>query len=345
MPHELTWGFNWNNNVDGGNVPTTTKNAIIALKEAFTADLENHAGTAGAFTSGKWTVVSSCDGVTADATDRWVDNSDIVFNTPGSAHSWILLSKAGYPTAGVTTYVIIDCRDVSPWTDVSVIWSTAAPTGGTTTNCPTTNATYTYDDLLARYLCHYNGSNVTYAHASRSEDGDVFFSTWRQGYAYPWYALITAKLDTPRSEGVDPWPMWLVHSEHFGGVGALDMRLGAYAVSYYLNTKAFWSSGIKSGTYGFYTYPCGLRSYSGWLGDMFDINGDDLDGTYPRMPLFVASSYPGYKSLRGRVRDFWDGPSSTASPPALGTVTPNVGTPEFCLYGDIWVPCNQAPTV
>ena len=344
MPsYELSWGFDWNNNIDGGDTATTTKNAIIALKSAFTADLEDHAGTPAAFTSGKWAVVSSCDGVTADGTDRWVDNTDIVFNTPGSAHSWIQFSKANYPTTGVTTYVIIDCRDGSPYTDVSVIWSTVAPTGGSVTDCPTTNATYTYDDMLARYIAAWSPTNVSYAHASRSARGDVFFGTWRQGYGYPWYSLLTLQLDTPRVS--DPWPLYIAHSEYFGGVGALATTTGGIGLSSYTNGKTFWTSGQKNATYGFYSYPCTPQSSAGGYAQaIIDVNGDDIDGKYPQLPIFIASMYSGFYSVRGRLVDFWSGPHGTPAP-VLGTVTPAAGTPEYCLWGHVWVPCNQAPLV
>lgn len=49
-----------------------------------------------------WTVIGSSDGVNAsmDGTDRWVDIADIVADTPGNPHSWIVLEQPGIQLAG-----------------------------------------------------------------------------------------------------------------------------------------------------------------------------------------------------------------------------------------------------
>lgn len=345
MAYERNWGFAWNTNCDGGDVATTTKNAIIALKEAFTADLEDAAGTPGNFTSGKWTVQRSSDGTTADATDRWVDNTDITFDTAGNNHSWIWLSKADFPTVGVTTHVIIDCVDTTN-TDVTVHWSSATPTdNGSVTNSPTLTAGTAYTDLAARQIASYLGTNVTYSHASRSDNGDVFFGTWRQGHPRPWYGLLTNKLDpSPRSIAIDPWPMFIYHGEYDSTQGTFDLD-SSQGLDSWANAKSFWHDGTKHTLYGFYTKLARLHNASAWVGADFDTNGDDIDGKWPRLPLYCVTNYTAYKSFRGRVVDLWDGPRAGSSSPPLGTVTPATGTVEYCLFGDIWVPANQAPVI
>jgi len=56
-----------------------------------------------------WTVTQSCDGTTADATDRWNAVSDINYAAAPAAHSWIVLrSPLDYPSAGNYIYFAID---------------------------------------------------------------------------------------------------------------------------------------------------------------------------------------------------------------------------------------------
>lgn len=65
------------------------KEASIATEAAVLFELKNLLVGDGATTfTTPWTTIASSDGVTADATDRWLDSGDIVFENPGVAHSW-----------------------------------------------------------------------------------------------------------------------------------------------------------------------------------------------------------------------------------------------------------------
>jgi hypothetical protein len=60
-----------------------------------------------------WTVLASSDSVAADTTDRWLAISDIVWETSGVAHSWILFEFRDYVTAGVDLQLLIDCSQIN----------------------------------------------------------------------------------------------------------------------------------------------------------------------------------------------------------------------------------------
>jgi hypothetical protein len=115
-----------------------------------------------------WSVDYSCDSVAAgtkgDAVDRWDSDSDCVFNTPGSAHSWKVL-KPNSAIAGASANLLIDLDTSSgSGANASVFVSFSGFTGGSTTARPTAsdefeitvgtahlhtvNGTYTYHVMV-----------------------------------------------------------------------------------------------------------------------------------------------------------------------------------------------------
>jgi len=87
---------------------------------------------------GAWTVVGSSDSSSANltGTDLWVDKDDLVWDTAGNAHSWMVLRN----TAIATNFEI--CIDLSQaasdFDNLTFVYShTAGFTGGTITARPT----------------------------------------------------------------------------------------------------------------------------------------------------------------------------------------------------------------
>ena len=88
--------------------------------------------------AGAWTVVNSSPGDgTVGAGDNIVDLTDIVFDSPGSNHTWAEYSQAGL-IPGQTTHMVFDLADTTPFNSATVVLMPAAPTvPGTATNRPT----------------------------------------------------------------------------------------------------------------------------------------------------------------------------------------------------------------
>lgn len=100
-------------------------------------------------------VVASSNGVTADASDNWDTQADIVYDAAGSAHSWIHLRLTDFFGSGDHLHMLYDCRDNSSTGELAYVsWVRGATgfSGGTITNAPT-NAEGT-DELITR-----DGSN------------------------------------------------------------------------------------------------------------------------------------------------------------------------------------------
>jgi hypothetical protein len=92
-----------------------------------------------------WTVRGSSNGVTAgmDATDRWAADSDVVWNSATSAHSWIVLRQSGL---GTNIDLLISCSTQNQgnnplYLTVLVAVDGVGFTGGSTTADPTATTT------------------------------------------------------------------------------------------------------------------------------------------------------------------------------------------------------------
>jgi len=127
----------------------------------------NFKDTLKSFPLSPWVVDYSCDssvaGTPSDGVDRWSVFSDIVGNTSGNAHSWIVLTQAGMN--GLQICIDFDNGDLSNW---SIIMSVNGDfSGGTTLNRPTSS-----DDIVCVSI---NDSGIetsdTYLHAMMSDDG------------------------------------------------------------------------------------------------------------------------------------------------------------------------------
>lgn len=133
-----------------GSSTATNKTMSVALKNAMLA--------------GGGTMVASCDGVTAgtigDGVDRIVDATDIIGNTPGSAHSWWLIFFGA-----ALGWLLVDKDSTSDGGGApgSVYWSPAAGfTGGSTTARPTatdeqeiTNSTNLFTTSNGTFTYHW----------------------------------------------------------------------------------------------------------------------------------------------------------------------------------------------
>lgn len=88
-----TWRFVPNVLVSEVDDLTMRAELMFQIKRRLTG---NSAGDWTTPPSAFWVVVSSSDSVTADATDRWLDNGDLVWAAEASPHSWILLRRVDY---------------------------------------------------------------------------------------------------------------------------------------------------------------------------------------------------------------------------------------------------------
>jgi hypothetical protein len=128
--YSKSWQFNCNNLI-------AAQGANLADMRLLWRTIKNQMLAIGLF---PWNVKYSCNSVTAgvpgDGVDRWVTDSNLVWNQAGGAHSWIVL---GQPAILSTTQILISLSPVSGGNQQNFRYaiSNAGFTGGTTSNDPT----------------------------------------------------------------------------------------------------------------------------------------------------------------------------------------------------------------
>jgi hypothetical protein len=124
------------------------------------------------FGTNPWTVWGSSDGTSFDnggGTDYWTTQTDLTWNWPGSAHSWIVLKQAGI---GANFSLCIDL-DQNPTTSTQWSLVVSLATGfnadGTLTDRPTATEGYTYGTV------EHGGTSGAWTgklHVMQSNDGE-----------------------------------------------------------------------------------------------------------------------------------------------------------------------------
>jgi hypothetical protein len=147
------------------------------------------------WTSSPWTVYQSSDGTAAgtegDGVDRWLDEGDLVWNNPGTSHSWIVFDM---PVGSGQI-----CWDLqSPTRNALFIFSPEGLfTGGTVTNRPTAvDEVVTVDQewLDGSYTAPFR----TVGHMLASTDGKMcMFLSTRKGHACTFWCFFEAGAPEP----------------------------------------------------------------------------------------------------------------------------------------------------
>lgn len=152
--------------------------------------------------SNPWTVISSSDAVTADATDRWVNAADLVASAGN--HSWIVLED---PTGD--HQICIDLAGASQPL-MNLVWSPSGVfTGGTIGARPTAADEHVRITTAQNWLANNAGAHTSKVHVQVSTDGQA-------SYIFVSIAGVTqalwlfCELDNPPTGLTDPT---LIHME------------------------------------------------------------------------------------------------------------------------------------
>lgn len=160
--------------------------------------------------AGVWTVARSSNGTTASAADNWAAVADIVRNTEGNVHSWIVFRSpisVGFLPSTQFVEILINC-DTAATELVSVSFAVGSNpfAGGTTTNAPTlpTNGVSIGNIQIVE-------NTPTLAphrqHFWRSEEGDIFCTISRDGSGA--FGSILLAWQGEGGDAADVWPCTL----------------------------------------------------------------------------------------------------------------------------------------
>ncbi|SVC08025.1 uncharacterized protein METZ01_LOCUS260879, partial [marine metagenome] len=243
---------------------------------------------------------------------------------------------------------------------------------------------YGQSNIQYRHAFDSGVGRTSYFHGIMDETGSfqVFSARQNEGYSnYP-FSVGIHRVETPRSPDVDPFPVWIFckwfdnqnYHGAWSGFNLFDWHHHYYSdrngpawdshISYAgRGGNAMWTAAGAYSANGMGTSLCfpGWSAYSyegftigygytfatpGTRGGPLNLNGDDLDGSWPLIPGFVINGcdyYSTYKSVRGRVADLrmgcggygWAYDPSGFTIPVSGTIT-------GCQVGAIMFPATEA---
>lgn len=348
MAYDKTWQFDINR------VPTSQDTAAHLSTWQLWYIKAFLMGQVGGAASGLWTTYYSCDSSTAgtanDGVDRWGSSFDTTKIVQGSAistgaKSWYVLKSPSMGGTNVVYYCIISYYGNSA-EKASVIFSKAAPTGGTTTAAPTATDSFqssgTGNALPNQFNSSATLSLLHHFHGMLATDGSFNILGSRDSSTNFEWMLGFHALVNYRSG--DTHPVVSIFSYNSSSPGMPTTNGNAFSLSVTNNTSA-WNSrtpddtGAPAGVTAILPSPQGIDMMT--AGNFS--SADSIDNTWFDMPIWIVSSTTGsatnMASIRGRVADMAFG-NRTNVP---GTV--DNATATFMMAAGLWVPTNAVPSL
>lgn len=310
---EKTYEFDVNQAVGGlGSVDPDNRDCYFKIKQSLIG-----------LPSGQWIVSASSDGVVANLADNWADPAtDLVYNTPGNPHSWIVLTNTGNGAQlCMTTNVAFASSEtagvyLSPGGNyvLAGLVTTARPVAADEVHLNDATVGTTWG----------GGSNLGWngiLHVLCSTDGEVTrIIVCRSGTAVGIWCVDSVR--QPVSGWTDP-----VVGCCYGNVGAGDFLTYANL----LNVAKFRGYAAS----GFYAFLTG-EGYAGNPLVAKILVADAQSGGWFMAPIGLASETALNVGRKGSLYDFYWGSRTRVT----GDTYPADGSYQFAQFGDFIVPWN-----
>lgn len=290
-------------------------------------------GTNGAIPAGsRWTVAGSSDGVTANmsATDLWLlsayDNTKLLSNVAGSAHSWIVLKS---PNALGPLYMLIAFDSAS--TNICTIALAYSAWAGTSNTANPTNAT-SFSPMPTANATFHDNTATQYRVSLAIDANGGFVCGWGKASAGFYNGFL----------GVNK----LI------GINAGDLYPGAGLFSYQNSSPGCPNSGV---------FNAGCRNYNNTVGGVGEAvhcllrltssggsalsslitAASEIDASVQGVPAWVCINSGTSRYLKGTFPDIYE----VGFPVANGSTDPASGTIEHVQLGHYRVPFDLAVTL
>lgn len=277
------------------------------------------------FATQPWAVKGSSDSAAAgmDNTDRWSDNTKLVPNSSGSAHSWIVLGQSGIAT---NFQVCLDLNTASASGGsrcLTIVVSPVAGFGGGSTTARPTAADEIVLASQANWAGGVTGGDDSFrVHLWQSTDGQCTR-----------VAIYTANVcvgfwlfDRP-SNPVSGWTNPSV-SVALAGKGLIKHPSFRHLLE---QANAYGRAPV--GTMSLYFSCEGYGSQS--LGEII-AEANEISGGWPIMPIGLVSRTTGAKGRHGQLFDVWFGSTALNE----GDTYPNSTAKTFVQVGNLVLPWN-----
>jgi len=306
---EKTYEFSVNELHGGVDSETDHHEVLFRIKQAITSYVNN-----------PWTVHSSSNQSVAGAGDNWNSVADL--NWAGSgAFSWIVFNA---PTGGQVMWFLVSfeaSRAMGCYYSPGGLY-----TGGTTTVAPTAPDNIVVFGASTRWLQGNTGAANYRLHFIHSTDGENSFVVGHTANTCRFF-MGNMKVQNPVSGWSYPWIF------HMGSGQSVD-RLSYNR----MRAQQLWLSRTASGGADVLA---GLTC-EGWLSNSVGENiivPHDIDGSWPMLPIGVASTSSSARGRYGRVADLWYTSTGVNQGDTLEAV-PASPTREFAAFDDLVFPWN-----
>jgi hypothetical protein len=245
------------------------------------------------FSSQPWVIIASSNAIVANNNDNWNIIGDIVWANPPNPHSWIQLRQVGIET---NFEIVIETQ--SGTQDLTLVMSPKIGfTGGGITSRPTSS-----DEIILLNDDRWLSSVTTFDarfHAMQSREGDctriIGFVSTLSGPRMLW---IFDKIRNP----VDGWTTPAIGSADNSSIS------GRYAL---LHDSNDYTHGYQNGPFNIYMTCESYGSAVGTLGTLLT-GPNNIDCTYPMMPIGIHSETSGNRGRHGDMYDLWWGLQNVA---------------------------------
>jgi hypothetical protein len=376
MAREKSWSCVQNIALSGTTDTTLAQNWMYELYTFLS-------GGAGNSTSA-WEILSASNSLSVGGPGTISGTGSFIWNASG-AHSWFTCRKDILPVTASTTryiYLTVDCEDTDN-TKAYFGFDYSAPNfavKATDTRPAETSNCYEQDGI--QFMYSYDVSNQTYFHGTIDETGSFHIIGARKDgvTSAPYnFALSCARLETPRSADIDPFPVLLRcnysrNQSPYYGHGCWSLGDNGQNDHYNNllagNGMTNWSNNgpTTTGKGGFAMWwvdggyaadgqnaGCFIPSPDVGIASspIYDMpsNGSVIDGTYPLLPMYIGHYFgSGYTSneIRGRLPDvFFCAGSvryvySTTGWGAGGLTVPLTGDIEYSVASDCFFPFSAS---
>jgi hypothetical protein len=318
---EKTWQQLGNQALDQSSTTNNAKNEFWFFKAFLMGQLSGQSGW-----SGKWSMYCSCDGTTAgtagDGVDRWTSSFDptkLVNASPGTNHSWAVLTRT---INSVAWYVYLDYANGSPYIGTFGM-SKAAPTGGTSTDRPTSTDEVFNSNWTNIQFCRF--TNTSMMSALLSTTGDFAFMGQEPGNSLNtpylgWFFQIPME-----TKAADTWPavMWMAQ-------GTNPWQQSAFQNHTLWSSRKFDGSAIISLT----PLRGAVASSDPYFATTMGGVPDGADSLWDDLPIYIVCPTSGSQTLKGRLADFKWAPQALPN----GYIEPDPSAPTSMVIGNTWTP-------
>lgn len=317
--------------------PTASGSAALQYQDAVLLLKKALCGQNPVNSSGAWSVVASSNGSVANTSDNWNSDSDIVFAAGGTAHSWIILSRAGWMPGG-TMYLKLDCNSATQYQLTFELSSGAYTTSYVTGTAPTATNVLTWSNQ--QWLRNNASADTNLRiHVIRESAGGFMIYTSVSGVGRFQFEFYNIEIE--RWYSSDNWPHHAsaYYDDTHAGGAALFQNFMSFASS--SAGKAFKMDGTARTSY---VYPA-LVYDTDFVQKAVPNTGNAFDSTtIPDMEIY-SSWNPGLSpaGIRGRWIDIRQAPSGTGIVQGEGEPKPPATPLTSAIFGDKWIPADAIP--